>query len=73
MFGELEMFSRRLLVLDDDPDFGRFVHDTAVKMGFEVKVTTDGHTFKEVLPKFKPTTIVLDMVMPEIDGMDVVK
>ena len=66
------MTEKRLLVVDDEPEFGEFVRKVASDIGYEVQVTTDGRTFQKVYANFKPTTIVLDMVMPEIDGNELV-
>ncbi len=66
------MTEKRLLVVDDEPEFGEFVRKVASDIGYEVQVTTDGWTFQKVYADFKPTTIVLDMVMPEIDGNELV-
>ncbi len=66
------MSSKRLLIVDDEPEFGRFVRKVAEEMDFEVKVTTQATHFKETYETFDPTVIVLDVVMPETDGIDLV-
>ena len=66
------MTEKRLLVVDDEPEFGEFVRKVAVDLGYEVQVTTNGRAFQRAYDAFKPTTIVLDMVMPELDGNELV-
>ena len=66
------MQDKRLLICDDEPAFGRFVKNVAEDLGYEVRVTTDGHAFIEAYDSFKPTTIVLDMIMPGMDGNEIV-
>lgn len=66
------MQERRLLVCDDEPAFGRLVRKVAEAMGFDVCVTTQGHDFIEAYGSFAPTTIVLDMIMPGMDGNELV-
>ncbi len=66
------MSSRRLLIIDDEAEFGQFVHKVAEGMDFEVKVTTQATHFKEKYETFDPTVIVLDVVMPDMDGIDLV-
>src|SRR5512134_1181479 len=66
------MAERRLSVCDDEPAFGRFVQNVAEDLGYEVRVTTDGHAFTEAYENFKPTTIILDMIMPGIEGNELV-
>jgi DNA-binding response OmpR family regulator len=65
--------NKRLLVIDDAADFGAFVRRVAVKFDFEVEVTTDPREFKEIYKRFDPTIIVLDIVMPDTDGIELVR
>ncbi len=67
------MTDRRLVVVDDEPEFGEFVRKVAAGSGFEVEVTSDAAAFKKVYDAFDPTVIVLDIVMPEVDGMELVQ
>ena len=62
------MQDKRLLICDDEPAFGRFVQNVAEDLGYAVGVTTEGHAFIETYDSFKPTTIILDMIMPGMDG-----
>ena len=62
------MNEKRLLIVDDEPAFGEFVRQVAQTLGYEVQVTIDGKTFQECYADFQPTTIMLDMVMPDMDG-----
>ena len=67
------MTGGRLLVVDDEPGFGEFVRKVAVKLGYEVAVTTSGREFKRLYDGFGPTVVLLDVVMPEIDGVELVQ
>ena len=44
----------------------------AVGLGFEVRVTTHGREFQDAYREMRPTMIVMDMVMPELDGNELV-
>lgn len=66
------MSEKRLLVIDDEPEFGELVRKVAVGLGYEVRVTTQGRAFQEAYHVLRPTTIVMDMVMPEMDGNELV-
>ncbi|MBK8185079.1 MAG: response regulator [Candidatus Competibacteraceae bacterium] len=66
------MSEKRLLVIDDEPEIGEFVRKVAIGLGYEVQVTTDGHAFQAAYHQLHPTTIVMDMVMPEMDGNELV-
>jgi DNA-binding response OmpR family regulator len=59
---------KRLLIVDDEPGFGEFVRQVALELGYEVLVTTNGLDFQKSYSSFQPTQIILDMVIPDIDG-----
>ena len=67
------MTGGRLLVVDDEPGFGEFVRKVGVKLGYEVAVTTSGREFMRRYDAFGPNVVVLDVVMPEIDGVELVQ
>jgi DNA-binding response OmpR family regulator len=66
------MTNRRLLVIDDETDFGAFVGRVGSGLGFAVEVTTRAADFQEAYLRFEPTHIILDIVMPERDGIELV-
>lgn len=66
------MNEKRLLIVDDEPEFGEFVRTVATGLGYEVRVTTSGHEFQDAYHELHPTMIVMDMVMPEMDGNELV-
>ncbi len=63
---------KRLLIVDDQPALGEIVRRTAEGLGYEVKVTTHAEEFMAEFDTFDPTAIVLDIVMPDIDGIELV-
>lgn len=66
------MNGKRLLLVDDLPDMGRIVERVAEQLGYEVQVTTHGKEFMQVYDSFNPTTVFLDIVMPGIDGIELI-
>ena len=66
------MCSKRLLIVDDEPRFASFVGKVAAPLGYDVEITTHGREFQKAYRKNKPDCIVLDMVMPEIDGNELI-
>ena len=67
------MCSKRLLVVDDEPSFGEFARKVATNLGYEVEVTFDGKAFKERFESFRPDVALIEIVMPDIDGVELVK
>lgn len=67
------MMQKRLLVIDDEPGFGAFVRQVAEGEGFEVSVTTRAEDFKGALASFGPTVVVLDVVMPDVEGIELLR
>ena len=64
--------AKTVLVLDDEPDFGAFVCRVAEQAGFEATVLSDPLTFKETYDRLNPDKIVLDIVMPGLDGIEII-
>ena len=64
------MRDERLLVVDDDPKIGRVVRRVAEEMDYAVDVVENAKDFKERYGTFQPTAIVLDLMMPEEDGIE---
>ena len=67
------MAEKRLLVIDDEPAFGEFVKEVAERLGYDVRVTLRADEFAEIYETFMPTVIVMDVVMPEVDGIELVQ
>ena len=63
----------KILVVDDDP----FILDMYVmkfkEQGFQIETAMDGKTALEKIEIVKPDIVLLDVVMPKIDGFDVIK
>ena len=64
------MADRRLLIVDDVPELGEVVRRVAGNLGYDVHVTTHAEEFKRDFEVFDPTTVVLDIVMPDVDGIE---
>jgi len=62
---------RRLLVVDDQKGITKIVRAIAGDLGYEVMEINDAALAAEAFAAFKPDTLVLDIIMPETDGLDV--
>jgi CheY-like chemotaxis protein len=63
----------RLLVVDDQPQLGEAVRRVGEALGYEVRVTAHADEFMTEYETFDPTLIVLDIVMPDVDGIELVE
>lgn len=60
-----------ILVVDDDPDIARFVEVNLRSAGYEVAVAGDGEEALERAGDVRPDLVLLDVMMPRIDGFEV--
>ena len=65
--------SIKLLVVDDEVDVCDFVQHFFVERDFEVFVSCDGRTALDIVKDKQPDIILLDMLMPIMNGMDALK
>ena len=63
----------RILAVDDIPDNLFLVQALLESEGYEVKLVTDGETALKEVELLPPSLILLDVMMPEIDGYEVTR
>lgn len=61
----------KLLVIDDQPSVSRVIRLIAEQIGLEVKALTSSAQATEVFIDYRPDIVVLDIFMPEKDGIDI--
>jgi DNA-binding response OmpR family regulator len=61
----------RVLIVDDDPDIQRLVSYNLSQAGFQVLSASSGRTALDSVQKQPPDLIILDIMMPDVDGMEV--
>src|SRR5688500_20096698 len=59
-----------LLVVDDEPDTLQLIQDYMNIIGVKAYVADNGYTAIEMLETLRPTCILMDISMPEINGFD---
>jgi two-component system KDP operon response regulator KdpE len=64
---------QRVLVVDDHPKVLRFIEIDLKIRGFEVTTTTSGSQALELVKSAKPDIMLLDIVMPGMDGFEVLR
>lgn len=61
----------RILVVEDDEEIVDVLRRTLRAEGYEVRATGEGSSAVEISSDFRPDLIVLDLGLPDMDGMDV--
>jgi two-component system, OmpR family, alkaline phosphatase synthesis response regulator PhoP len=64
---------RTVLVVEDEPQIAALVRDYLEHAGFAVLVTTDGASGLKLARIRRPDAVVLDLGLPVLDGLDVVR
>jgi DNA-binding response OmpR family regulator len=65
------MARRKILVVDDEPKVGDLIKAYLDKDGYEVLLSTDGKDALDKARNYKPDLILLDLNLPEVDGIEV--
>jgi len=63
----------RVLVVDDEPALTDLLSMALRYEGWEVRTTSDGTTAVRVAREFRPDVVVLDMMLPDLDGLQVLR
>ena len=67
------MNSGLVMVVDDDPNLRRIYHDVLTAHGYSVIVAKSGEECLALLHRTIPKVLVLDIMMPEMDGIETCK
>ena len=62
---------QKILIVDDDENIAELISLYLTKECFETKIVYDGESALDALPSFKPNLILLDLMLPGIDGYQV--
>lgn len=62
---------QRILIVDDDYNIAELISLYLTKECFETKIVEDGEEALRVFPEFQPNLILLDLMLPGIDGYQV--
>ncbi|MEU7636844.1 MULTISPECIES: response regulator transcription factor [unclassified Streptomyces] len=63
----------RVLVIDDEPDLTEVLSGALAGEGWEVRSAADGASALAVARTFRPHAVVLDWMLPDIDGLQVLR
>jgi two-component system alkaline phosphatase synthesis response regulator PhoP len=59
----------KLLIVDDEPEIGELLSYNFRKRGFEVMTASNGYTALESMNSFMPDVVILDIMMPFMNGI----
>ena len=63
----------KVLIVDDEPNILTAIEFLLERQGIEVQKALDGYQALDILLEFIPQVIVLDVMMPEMDGFELAK
>lgn len=61
----------RILIVDDESDIRDIIRYNLAKEGYDVETAEDGVSGLKKVAEFKPDLVILDMMMPGMDGVEV--
>ncbi|SDC03386.1 two-component system, OmpR family, alkaline phosphatase synthesis response regulator PhoP [Paenibacillus sp. UNCCL117] len=65
------MMKKKILVVDDEPSISMLIEFNLKLVGFEVYCVYDGEEVFNAIRQFRPDVIVLDLMLPKMDGIQV--
>src|SRR6201996_5771731 len=63
----------RVLVVDDEPNISALLSATLRLVAFDVRVAESGHGALIAVEEFEPDLVVLDVMLPDLDGFEVAR
>jgi two-component system OmpR family response regulator len=63
----------RILVVDDEPDVTDVLAGVMISEGWQVRAAADGATALSTARSFRPHAVVLDWMLPDLDGLQVLR
>jgi DNA-binding NtrC family response regulator len=69
----MKSFNETILVVDDDPDIREVLKDRLESLNYRVLVASSGEEGLEIVEKQSPQMLLLDIEMPGMDGLEVLK
>jgi len=63
----------KVLIVDDQPENRLVLRDVLLPLGFDVREATNGHAALTGAKEFQPDLILMDLLLPEMDGFEATK
>lgn len=71
-FPSIRSSQQKILIVEDEETVANVFRNTFLVEGFSVEVASNGRQALEMVRDFKPDIMVLDLMIPEIDGVEVI-
>ncbi len=65
--------SARILIVEDDPSIGKLLRRALILEGYDVTLLTSGSEGLQAFRDFQPDLMILDLMLPGMDGIEVCK
>ena len=69
----MEKIGKHVLVVDDEIEITKLLKDFLSEKGYRVSIANNGYECLEIIKKDKPLLVLLDVMMPGMDGVEVLK
>jgi len=67
----VDIISKKVLIIEDDPSFSRAVSHIVEKEGYSVITASNGITGLRMAKEDKPDLLILDVMLPGVDGFEI--
>jgi len=64
---------KKILIIEDDPFLSEMYAAKFIEHDFEVEVSSDGKSGLVKIEEFRPDLVLLDIVLPKMDGFEMLK
>src|SRR5258705_2255391 len=64
---------KKILIIEDDPIVGHIYQTRLEKEGYEVETSRDGQSGFYRIHEFRPDAVLLDLMLPKMNGVDILK
>lgn len=64
---------KRIVIIEDHPVLLSIYRNKFIAEGFQAEIATDGESGLELINRIKPNLVVLDLAMPKVNGIEVLK
>jgi two-component system phosphate regulon response regulator PhoB len=64
---------KKIMIVEDEPDMVELIRYNLVKEGYRVEAAADGEQALARAPRFVPDLVLLDLMLPGLDGLEVMR